>query len=138
MGNFSVTVCVAYCQPRKLISVPPANVAAVVGENDPRLWRILHHYVGEARAKADYSKVTKLGVDETSKKGQKYVTVFANLETRKVLYVTEGKDQTTVERFASDFSKHQGNCEDIDIITCDMSLGFKAGISKPKLPTIRN
>lgn len=110
--------------------MPPANVAAIVGENDTRLWRIIRHYVGGARAKADYSKVTKLGVDETSKKGQKYVTVFANLETRKVLYVTEGKDQTTVERFASDFSEHQGNCKNIDIITCDMSLGFKAGIAK--------
>ena len=110
--------------------MPPANVAAIVGENDTRLWRIIRHYVAGARAKADYSKVTKLGVDETSKKGQKYVTVFANLETRKVLYVTEGKDQTTVERFALDFSEHQGNCKNIDIITCDMSLGFKAGIAK--------
>ena len=110
--------------------MPAANVAAIVGENDTRLWRILRHYVDEARAKADYSRVSKLGVDETSKKGHKYVTVFANLETRKVIYVTEGKDQTTVERFAADFSLHQGDSKEIDIITCDMSLGFKAGISK--------
>jgi len=41
-------------------------IAELIGEHDTRLWRILHHYVKEARDKLDYSKVRQVGVDETS------------------------------------------------------------------------
>ena len=119
-------------------SMPISDVARMVGENDTRLWRIIKHYVDEARARADYSNVSAIGVDETSKKGHKYISVFANLETHKVLYVTDGKDQNTVDKFAEDFKAHNGECEKIKIVTSDMSLGFKAGISRdlPNAATI--
>jgi len=52
-----------------LVKEMPVNaVAELVGEHDTRLWRILKHYVKEARAKADYSGVRKIGIDETSAK----------------------------------------------------------------------
>ena len=108
--------------------MPMRDVAEVVGENDTRLWRVAEHYVDKARAKADYSKVDKLGIDETSKKGHNYITVFVNLDTNKVVFVTGGKDKTTVDKFAEDFTSHHGDCGKIGIVTCDMSLGFKAGV----------
>ena len=119
-------------------SMPTSDVARMVGENDTRLWRIIKHYVDEARAQADYSNVSAIGIDETSKKGHKYISVFANLETHKVLYVTDGKDQSTVDKFAADFKAHNGDCEKIEIVTADMSLGFKAGITRnlPNASTI--
>ena len=109
-------------------SMPVSNVADIVGENDTTLWSVIQHYVDKAREKADYSEVNKLGMDETSKKGHNYITVFVNLDTNKVVYVTGGKDQTTVGRFAEDFVAHNGDCGKIGVVTCDMSLGFKAGI----------
>ena len=109
--------------------MPVSDVAETVGENDTRLWRVVRHYVEEARAKADYSEVSKLGMDETSKKGHNYITVFVNLDTRRTVFVTGGKDQTTVDRFASDFVAHHGDCDKIGVVTCDMSLGFQAGIA---------
>ena len=109
--------------------MPLSEIGETVGENDTRLWRVVQHYVDEARSKADYSEVTKLGMDETSKKGHNYITVFVNLDNSKVVFVTGGKDQTTVERFASDFVEHNGDCGKIGVVTCDMSLGFKAGIT---------
>ena len=37
-----------------LVSAMPVNaVARLVGEHDTRLWRVIHHYVDRARAKAD-------------------------------------------------------------------------------------
>ena len=36
MGNFCVTVCVAYCQPRKLISVEPSQDAILSELDDKR------------------------------------------------------------------------------------------------------
>ena len=110
-------------------AMPMSAVAETVGEHDTRLWRVVEHYVGKAREKADYSQVDKLGMDETSKKGHNYLTVFVNLDTRKVVFVTDGKDHTTVDKFAKDFVSHNGDCGKIGVVTCDMSLGFKAGIT---------
>ena len=35
--------------------MPVAALAGLVGEHDTRLWRIVHHYVEEARARQDLS-----------------------------------------------------------------------------------
>ena len=42
-----------------MTSMPVAAVGRLVGEHDTRLWRVLHHYVEEARADADHSGVTR-------------------------------------------------------------------------------
>jgi len=110
--------------------LPVATIAGMVDEHDTRLWRFIKHYVDEARSREDYSNVTAIGIDETSKKGHKYVTVVVDLNQRKVIYVTNGKDSTTVDRFAEDFAAHKGDAEAIKIVTCDMSLGFKKGINE--------
>ncbi len=48
--------------------IPVAKVAELVGEHDTRLWRMLHHHIDKARRKVDFSKVTRVGMDETSSK----------------------------------------------------------------------
>lgn len=111
-------------------SQPMIQVAKQVGEHDTRLWRFVNYYVTEARKNEDYSNVDIIGMDETSKKGHNYITVVADLEERKVLYVTEGKDHTTVDKFTEDFKEHKGEPEKIKVITCDMSLGFKKGVTE--------
>ena len=108
--------------------LPVDVIAHMIGEHDTRLWRFIKHYTDEARKLDDQSEVTKLGMDETSIKGHKYITVIVDLEERRVLYVTEGKDHSTVDRFVEDFKAHGGNPENIEIVTCDMALGFKKGI----------
>ena len=90
-------------------AMPVKTVAAYVGEHDTRLWRIVHHYVDHARERADCSEITRFGVDETAcKRGHNYVSLFVDLQDRKVLFATEGKDSSTVERFKQDFSAHGG------------------------------
>jgi hypothetical protein len=55
--------------------MPVNAVAARVGETDKRLWRIIDHYVSQARAKLDFSKVRRVGVDETaSRRGDRAET----------------------------------------------------------------
>ena len=110
--------------------LPVATIANMVDEHDTRLWRFIKYYVDEARSREDYSDVTAIGIDETSKKGHKYVTVVVDLNQRKVIYVTNGKDASTVDRFAEDFAAHKGDAKAIKIVTCDMSLGFKKGINE--------
>lgn len=104
------------------------TIAHMVDEHDTRLWRFIKRYTEEARKLEDYSDVTKVGMDETSIKGHNYITVTADLDKRRAIHVTEGKDAATVNRFVADFKEHGGNPDRIGIVTCDMSLGFKKGI----------
>jgi len=42
----------------------PVNAASrILKENDNKLWRVLTHYVEDARSREDYSGVTKVGLD---------------------------------------------------------------------------
>ena len=106
-----------------------AVLARLVGENDKRLWTIILHYVSEALKLVDMSKVEMIGMDETSKKGHNYITVVVDLKTHNVLFVTDGKDSSTIDAFVKDFVAHKGDPDKIKIITCDMSLGFEKGVN---------
>lgn len=105
-------------------------ISKILDESDGRLWRIVHRYAKEYVENLEFSKVTKIGLDETSRKGHEYITVFIDLDTSKVLYIADGKKATTIEEFKEFFVAHNGKAENITDITCDMSMGFTAGIKK--------
>lgn len=112
-------------------SMPVKTIAAMVGEHDTRLWRIIHHYVDQARDQEDFSSVTTVGVDETSsKRGHNYVTIFADLASSKVLFATEGKDASTVQRFRDDLAEHRGDPASKTEFCSDMSPAFIKGVSE--------
>jgi transposase len=110
-------------------SMPVKTIAEFVNEHDTRLWRILNHYVDDARDKADHSSVRKVGMDETSsKRGHNYVSLFVDLEGPRVLFVTEGKDASTVKRFKQDLIDHNGTSQAIEEMCSDMSPSFISGV----------
>lgn len=110
-------------------SMPVKTLATFVGEHDTRLWRILHHYVDQGRTLADHSSVKQVGVDETSsKRGHNYVSLFVDLDEARILFATEGKDATTVERFQQDLVAHNGAPGAISEICSDMSPAFIKGV----------
>ena len=79
-------------------------MSKILREHDTRLWRILNHYVDEGRRDTDFSSVSEVGVDETSsKRGHNYITLFVELEKPRAMFVTEGKDASTLSRFKEDF-----------------------------------
>ena len=91
-------------------SMPVNTIASFVGEHDTRLWRVLHHYVDEARDKVDHCNVRQVGMDETSRsRGHNYVSLFVDLQGPQVLFATEGKDASTVKRFKQDLTAHGGD-----------------------------
>ena len=104
-------------------------IADMIDEHDTRLWRVLEHYILEARSKEDFSEVKSVGVDETSRaKGHNYVSVFIDLDKSKVIHVCEGKDASTLDSFKTDLELHKGSSENIDSFCCDMSPAFISGI----------
>jgi len=111
-------------------STPVLAVARLVSEHDTLILRMVTHYVDAARAKADHSTVTQIGVDETaSRRGQKYVSLFVDLEQRKVLFATPGKDASTVAVFAADLKAHGGDPKAVTEVSADMSQAFAKGIA---------
>ena len=109
--------------------MPVAVVAAIIGEHDTRVWRIVHHYVDQAREDSDFSEVEQVAVDETaSRRGHNYIGSFFDSDDKRLLYAVEGRDQKTVEAFAEDLSQHGGDPNSIDQICCDMSPAYIAGV----------
>jgi len=116
----------------QLCSEMPVNaVSRLTNADDNKIWRMLGCYIDAARKHEDFSGMTKLGLDETSKrKNHDYVTVFVDMEKRKTVFVTEGKDNTTLERFVEDLEAHGGKSENITDASCDMSPAFIRGIGE--------
>jgi len=111
--------------------IPYSEMSRIVGERDKRLRRIVDYHVEKGYKEKDMSLVEKIGVDETSsKKGHNYVTVFTDQDTGKVIYVTEGKDSSTIERFANELGKHNGNAENVKEASIDMSAAFIKGFNE--------
>jgi transposase len=111
--------------------MPVAPVAALIGEEDKRVWRIVHHYVDQAVEEQDLSGMERLGLDDTSfRRGQDYVTVFADLDERRAVYVTQGRDQATVKRFKGFLEAHGGEAGQITEVCQDMSEAYLAGVLK--------
>ncbi len=109
-------------------SMPVHQVSQMIKESDYKIWSILEKYVEEAREYSDYSRTTKIGMDETSlAKGHQYISLFVDLETRHTMFVAAGKDSNTVSAFKRDFEAHKGNVDNITDVSCDMSQAFIKG-----------
>jgi len=114
-----------------LVSAMPVRAAAkLVGEHDTRLWRVIHHYVNEARARADHSGVTRVAIDETAaRRGHDYISLFVDIDEARVVHVTEGKGAATVAAFAEDLAAHGGEAEQVGEVCIDMSPAFIKGVA---------
>lgn len=112
-------------------AMPVNQVAKITKTSDDKLWSMLDRYVDQTREYEDFKEIEAIGMDETSRaKGHEYITLFVDLQQRRTIFITEGKDNTTVERFAEDFEAHNGNVESIENVSCDMSPAFIKGVNK--------
>jgi transposase len=112
-------------------AMPVRVTARIVGEHDTRLWRVLAHYVLQARAKLDLSSLQAVGLDETaSRRGHNYVSLFADLDQHQVIFATEGKDAGTIEAFKADLILHGGDPKAVEEFCCDMSPAYISGITE--------
>ena len=110
---------------------PVSKVAATVGETDTRLWRMLFRQVDAADAEADFRQVCCVGVDEMSvRKGHEYISVFADLVRKRVLFATEGKDHAVWLQFVEAFEKHNGHRHAITQVSLDMSPAYQKGVKE--------
>jgi transposase len=109
--------------------MPVKKAGEILGETDQRLWRMLHAHVDAARAKEDWSEVVWVGADEMNrKKGHNYVTVFADLEGKRVLFGVEGRDAGVWKVFADEVFAHNGHPKAVTQVAIDMSAAYVKGV----------
>ncbi len=107
------------------------QVGKMMNVTDHKLWSMLERYIAKARAQSDHSTLTRLGIDETSiAKGHDYISLFVDVERKKTVFITHGKDNTTVTRFVEDLEAHQGKAANITDVSCDMSAAFTKGVTE--------
>jgi transposase len=111
--------------------LPVRQAAALLRCSDKQLWLRIEFYVDQARALEDFSGVEIVGIDETSlRRGQDYITVVHDLDLKRLLYATEGRDHQTVVDFAADLKAHGGDPEEVRHVCQDMSAAFAKGVGQ--------
>ena len=106
--------------------MPVSAVSRIVGVNADSVWRILKHYVDEARKDQDLSHINILGIDEFSvEKHHVYVTLFYDIRNSRVIHIEEGKESDVFGKF---IRKHPFlDPSKIDHITMDMYPSYISG-----------
>ena len=113
---------------KSIKNVAVSTLAGEIGEPDNNLWRVFQHYIQKALDSIDCSKTIRIGIDEKSyKKGHKYVTIFTDLDKASVIFVCEGKDESTLARFYEKLFDMIGDPNNIKLICMDMSKSFISG-----------
>lgn len=111
--------------------MPINTVARLLKSDDNKLWRMVHHYVNEARDKTSHEGVKCLGVDETSvRKGHTYVTLGVDIPCRRTVFVGEGKDAGALTAMRAELEEHGCDPDGIERISVDMSPAFISGIGE--------
>ena len=115
-------------------AMPVSKVAAITKTSDDKLWNMLDRYIDKTREHEDFKDIDAIGLDETSRaKGHEYITLFVDLKKRRTIFITKGKDNTTIKHFSKDFKEHNGDINNIKNVSCDMSPAFIKGV-KENLP----
>ena len=64
--------------------MPINDIANLFGVSDDRIWSVVHYYVPKAVESTDWSVLTTIDIDETSrKKGHNYITTVTDFDSFK-------------------------------------------------------
>src|SRR6201995_1700872 len=114
-----------------------AAVARTVKLSWHRVHAICSRYVELALASANLSDVSSVAIDETSyRRGHEYLTLVADMQARRVVFVTPGRDAKTIEGFSAYLSQHHGTQKQVSSVSIDMSPAFIKGVGE-HLPNAR-
>jgi transposase len=109
--------------------MPVKKAGEILGETDQKLWRMLFAHVDAAWKDLSWESVIWVGADEMNrKKGHNYLTVFVDLQAKRVLLAVEGKDASVWERFAAELGNHNGHPRAVTMVAIDMSPAYQKGV----------
>lgn len=109
--------------------MPVSKAADIMGVYPQRLWDVFGYWIKLAHANDPQKGVTKIGVDETStKKGHNYVTVAVDMDSRRVIFATPGKDAECIKALKSHLEGKGVPNEQVKQASIDMSPAYISGI----------
>ena len=109
--------------------MPVNKVAELLRVYPKRIWTIFNYWLSIAYLEDNQQEVTNIGIDETSsKKGHQYITIVADMDKRRVLFATEGKNKEAIRKLKKHFSTKGVLTEQIKNISIDMSPSFISGV----------
>ncbi len=111
--------------------MPINKVGKLLNEDAHRIWTIFNHWIERAYSADIPQAPEQLGLDETSrKKGHEYVTVAVDIEEKRVIHVTEGKDMKAVARVKNYLGSKGIDINQVKDVSMDMSPSFISGVMK--------
>ncbi len=111
--------------------MPFAAAARLARLSPHRAQSICACYVDMAVAQTDLSETSAVAIDETSRaRGHDYVTVAADANARRVVFVGEGRSARTVGEFADALEAHGGDPKAVESVSIDMSPAFISGVAE--------
>jgi len=111
--------------------MPVAAAARMLGCHDTKLWRVVHHYVAAALAEMDLAALKRVAIDETAaRRGHNYITLFVDIDQRKVVFIAVGRGAGTVGEFADWVDAKGSDASRIKEVCIDMSGAYIAGVTE--------
>jgi transposase len=110
--------------------LPIRQIAALLGVGEKRVQQAITAHVEAARGQESYAAVRQVGVDEKHIGRLGFITLFHDVERRRVLFGTSGRDGQTFEAFREDLQGHGGDAESVEALTMDLSKAYQAGARK--------
>ena len=85
----------------------------------PTVGAIIERVVDDARRRSDpFEGLRRIGIDEIRhRRGQRYITVFVDHDSGRLLWAAPGRDQATVAAFFEPLSPHR--CAKIELVRAD-------------------
>lgn len=119
-GAFAVTL---------MREVPVKRAGQILGKSDSRMWRMHFAHVKAAYARLSFDNVGAVGADEMNRrKGHNYLTMFADLVSKRVHFATPGKGSETWEAFAAEMFRHNGHPKSTTQVAIDKSAAYIKGV----------
>ena len=104
-------------------------ISRELGEPDNNLWRVFNYWVDKnIIQKLDFKDIKCVCVDKTTiKRGHNYITFFTDLDTGKVLFVTERRKKEVFELFYGWLWDNGGYPGNIELFSMDISVFYQVG-----------
>jgi transposase len=113
-----------------------SRVAELMQQDETTTWRLDFNRMKRMLARYRIPKVRKISVDEVyarkkpkykgERRDDRFFTVISDLETHKVIWVSEGRSKEALDQFFILIGKEA--CDGIEVVAADMYQGFAASV----------